>query len=50
MISICNLFGHKRKTVSTYQNIEVLNKQYKTTETVCLRCGKVLLSSTERTI
>lgn len=50
MISICSLFGHKRKVIVTYQSVEVLYIQYKTTETVCVRCGKVLLSSTERTI
>ena len=49
-ISICPLLEYKCRTIVTYQSIEVLYRQYETTEIVCLRCGKVFLSSTERTI
>ena len=47
---LCKWFGHKLKTVTTVQNIEVLFKQYTTTEVVCLRCGAVVSKDTVRTI
>lgn len=47
---LCKWFGHKLKTVTTVQNIEVLYKQYTTTEVVCLRCGAVVSKDTVRTI
>lgn len=46
---LCKLFGHKLKTITTVQNIEVLFKQYTTTEKVCLRCGTVIFKDTVRT-
>ena len=47
---LCRLFGHKLKTITTIQNIEILFKQYTTTEKVCLRCGVVISKDTVRTV